>query len=163
MLPGGSSWHCRLRYLLYNACAFSPGRPDCYKNVSKSNHVYNLMVWLQIHVHGKVQVTWTLHYYCKYFLLFKNLVIGLVCVWVRSDPFLSNHMEFLNFAHDRLWCGIPDAQTKMSVSEKHFSCYKDGELNTAANIQCALLPLLTHYKGMLAHCKTGVRMAGLLF
>ena len=44
--------------------------------------------------------------------------------------------------------------TEKNVSER-FPCYKDMELNTAANLHSALLPLLTH-KGMLAHCKQGL-------
>ena len=59
---------------------------------------------------------------------------------------------------------IPDAQTKMSVSEKRFPCYiRIGNSNTAANIHSDLLLPLTHYKGLQAHCKPMVRRAGLLF
>ena len=48
--------------------------------------------------------------------------------------------------------GILDAKTKMSVSEKRFSSYKDTQQQT---YKVALYPMLTHHN-MLAHCKQGL-------
>ena len=45
--------------------------------------------------------------------------------------------------------GIPAADKNVCF-RKRLPCYKD---RTAANIHSSLLPLVTHYKGMLAHCK----------
>ena len=50
----------------------------------------------------------------------------------------------------------------MSVSEKRSHAIKIGNSDTAANVHSAILPLFTHYKGMQAHCKPGLRIAGLL-
>ena len=61
-----------------------------------------------------------------------------------------------------IFSGIPDAQTKLSVSEKVFNAIKIGKSDTSAN---SLSPLfiyvhpLRRYAGSL---QTGVTMAGLL-
>ena len=56
-----------------------------------------------------------------------------VCLFVHPDPYLSNRWkEFLNIGHDDgLWpghdahqLGIPDAETKMSVSKQDFHVMK---------------------------------------
>ena len=49
--------------------------------------------------------------------------------------------------------GITAAQIKMSGSKRGSYAIRIGNSNTAANIHDALLPLLTYYKGVLAHCK----------
>ena len=53
--------------------------------------------------------------------------------------------------------GIPDVQTKMSVSKKcSYVISIENLCDRAANLHCALLPLVTHYNGMVPHCKQGL-------
>ena len=54
--------------------------------------------------------------------------------------------------------GIPDTQTKMSVSKKDSHTIKIGNEITAASIHTcsAMLLLFTHHNGMLAHSKQGL-------
>ena len=54
--------------------------------------------------------------------------------------------------------GIPDAHTKMYVSEAGSCVLKTETSNTAPNIHRALLPLFTHYKGNNNNCICKVKI-----
>ena len=51
---------------------------------------------------------------------------------------------------------IPDTQAQLSVFKRGSTVISIGISDTSAKIHFAVLPLLTHYNGMLAHCKQGL-------
>ena len=62
-----------------------------------------------------------------------------------------------------IWVWMIHNTGKNVCFRKRFPYYKTGNSNTAANIHNALLPLFTHYKGMLVHCKQGLEWLACCF
>ena len=100
---------------------------------------------------------------CKQEFRMAGLLIDLAGVFlIMKHNFTFNILTSLCSVNIFILSGIPDAQTKMSVSKRGCHVISIGISDTAAKIHCTLLPLLIHYKDMLACCKQEFRMAGVL-